>query len=140
VSDLKRWVKDMTLSHLSPVLFVLLAACLASLVFFGKFAIQKRRAACWAAMGIVLVCASGVYATILRLQKDHDELSSMAPQLRTKADLIERFGAPSERTSYDFRGEKIECWIYAVPLLTPRASAQFEFRGDEIFARSHLSP
>lgn len=91
-------------------------------------------------MAFVLASACGVCGTIVRLQKDHDELFALAPGLRTKADLVERFGAPSERTSYDFRGEKIECWIYTVPLLTPPASAQFEFRGDEIFARSQLSP
>ena len=91
-------------------------------------------------MAVGILGLASCYATFVRLERIHGELFRMGLQVRTKADLKSHFGSPSEQKFYEYRGQKIECWIYKITLFDPHVFVQFEMRGDSIFAATQLNP
>jgi hypothetical protein len=114
------------------VLFAIVALLLGVGVFLALA--KRKRALFWT---LFISCASSAViagTAFLRLERMHTDLVSGSPGIKTKADILKRYGPPSETDSYQKDGRIVECWIYEVTLFNPRIRKQFEMIDDVVWA------
>jgi hypothetical protein len=101
----------------------------------GLVALSKRkRAFFWTSFTSCIASAVVAASAFFRLENLHTDLVGGSPGIKTKTDILKRYGPPSETDSYQMDGQTVECWIYEVTLFHPRIRKQFEMIDDVIWA------
>ena len=102
---------------------------------YGVIALKKqRRLAFWLSFGLAISTLTASSLIFLRLERLHSDLLGGSPGIKTKQDLLQRYGTPTRKDSYVYGGQNIECWIYEVRLFKPHILKQFEMVHDTVTA------
>ena len=109
-------------------LFLLLAIGSALALARGK------RLYFWAAFACCILSALSSAGLFIRLESLHGDLVNGSPGIKTKSDILARYGTPSRIDSYQKESKTVECWIYEVTMFQPRIMKQFEMIDDVVWA------
>jgi hypothetical protein len=95
---------------------------------------RQRNVQFWLAFGLAISTLTISGTVFLRLDRLHTDLLDGSPGIKTKQDLLQRYGTPTRTDSYVYAGQNIECWIYEVRLFSPHILKQFEMVHDTVTA------
>lgn len=96
--------------------------------------LRRRRGVFWISFACAVLAGCGAWRVFLRLDGLHADLAQGGPGLKTKEDLLKRYGAPSRTDFYTANGTGVECWIYETGYPFPRGTASFEMIDGRIWA------
>ena len=104
---------------------------LASLIALPIAVIKKTKPLSRLAFATAIIATVCLGLSYQELGRIHELLFMGHYRVTTKSDLLVLFGKPTRTFSGDFRGEKIDTWVYKIDLISPKLVCQFEFYKDE---------
>jgi hypothetical protein len=117
---------------------VLIPACLVALaiVAFKKTKISYR-----VPFALLVIATLSFGYSYLELERIHGLFFEGNYQIKKKADLLDLFGEPTRTFSEDFKGKRIDAWVYKIDLINPKLAIQFEFDGEDyVGAMGQIKP
>jgi hypothetical protein len=124
----------MPISYLPFLIFGGVGMAVVALSGVIGFACSIHSKPFWISMACFVGGAAVGYESFARLERIHGELFRGRLDVKTKGDLLDRFGSPSRTKMLSHNGKQIECWIYEIRLLSPPVFAQFEMVDESITA------
>lgn len=131
-----------------PKITLLEIACLMSsavmlvcIIVFSIAVFRKKKASYRVAFVVEAIAALCLGFSYVELDRIHGLLFQRNYSVKTKNDLLALFGEPTRIFSGNFRGEKVDAWVYKIDLIRPRLEFQFEFHKNEYRgAIGHIDP